>query len=519
MKENPSLFSSRAACITALFVIFILGFAIRLYDLTDLPLEFHSTRQMLSALKARGMYYQTLSASEVPAEQRSFAIQQWKIRASVEPEIFERIVAFTYQFTGEQVWIARIYSSLFWLIGALFLFLLARDLTSTDGALAATAFYLFSPYAILASRSFQPDPLMVMLIIIFLWAVYKWSIVGGRVVSSDSETRIETTSRPQAWPFAILAGLFGGFAIFIKLPAAFFVIGGGVGALLRRGTLRDALKQPQVYVMSVLGVLPGAAYVIYGVWVAGYLGQQFGGRFIPALFLSPSYYLGWVSMLNLVIGGAVLTLALLGLFFLEDKKRRFLLGLWAGYALFGLYFNYHISTHDYYSLPLIPVVALSLAPLADWFFAQLAKFTPSRWLRLSAFCLLLLGALMSLWNTRSQLNSVDYRPETTMWAEIAEKVGENTLAGLTQDYGQRLAYWGWKNVNSWPTHGDLIYRNDLLGAQRDFESQFEELALTKDFFVVTDFTDLALQPFLEQKLSQYPIFAEGDGYVIYDLHE
>ena len=224
-------------------------------------------------------------------------------------------------------------------------------------------------------------------------------------------------------------------------------------------------------------------------------------------------------MLNLVIGGAVLTLALLGLFFLEDKKRRFLLGLWAGYALFGLYFNYHISTHDYYSLPLIPIAALSLAPLADWFLAHLAKLTPSRWLRLSAFCFLLSGALMSLWNTRTQLNSVDYRPETTMWAEIAEKVGENTLAGLTQDYGQRLAYWGWKNVNSWPTHGDLIYRNDRRGAQHDFESQFEELALTKDFFVVTDFTDLALQPFLEQKLSQYPIFAEGDGYVIYDLHE
>jgi hypothetical protein len=506
MKENPSLFSSRAACITALLVIFILGFAIRLYDLTDLPLEFHSTRQMLSALKARGMYYQTLPASEVPAEQRSFAIQQWKIRASVEPEIFERIVAFTYQFTGEKVWIARIYSSLFWLIGALFLFLLARDLTSTDGALVATAFYLFSPYAILASRSFQPDPLMVMLIIIFLWAVYKWS--------DPSPVRRGAGVRE-----AILAGLFGGFAIFIKLPAAFFVIGGGVGALLRRGTLRDALKQPQVYVMSVLGILPGAAYVIYGVWVAGYLRQQFGGRFIPALFLSPSYYLGWVSMLNLVIGGAVLTLALLGLFFLEDKKRRFLLGLWAGYALFGLYFNYHISTHDYYSLPLIPIAALSLAPLADWFLAQLAKLTPSRWLRLSAFCLLLSGTLMSLWNTRSQLNSVDYRPETMMWTEIAEKVGENTLAGLTQDYGQRLAYWGWKNVNSWPTHGDLIYRNDLLGAQRDFESQFEELALTKDFFVVTDFTDLALQPFLEQKLSQYPIFAEGNGYVIYDLHE
>ena len=98
MKDNSSFFNSRAAWITALLVIFILGLAIRLYDLTDLPLDFHSTRQMLSALKARCMYYQTLP--DAPAEQRSFAIQQWRIRASVEPEFFERIVAYTYQFTG-----------------------------------------------------------------------------------------------------------------------------------------------------------------------------------------------------------------------------------------------------------------------------------------------------------------------------------------------------------------------------------------------------------------------------------
>ena len=137
--------------------------------------------------------------------------------------------------------------------------------------------------------------------------------------------------------------------------------------------------------MTVLGILPGAAYIIYGVWIAGFLGQQFGGRFIPSLFLSPSYYLGWVGMLNLVVGGVTLMLALIGLFFLRDdparyietaggnvrdEKLRFMLGLWAGYALFGLTFNYHISSHDYYSLPLIPIVALSLAPLADWFFAQ-----------------------------------------------------------------------------------------------------------------------------------------------------
>ncbi len=508
MKENISFFTSRTAWIGSLLVILILGFAIRLYDLTDLPLDFHPTRQLLSALKARGMYYQTFT--DVPAEERTFAIQQWKFRASVEPEFFERVVAFTYQFTGEELWVARVYSSAFWIVGAVFLFLLARKLTSTDGALVSTAFYLFLPYAVTASRSFQPDPLMVMLIIIFLWAVYEWSSPSpffGRGVGV------------RAWTFAILAGLFGGLAIFIKFVAAFFVIGGGLGAVLGRWSLREALKQPQVYVMSVLGILPGAAYVIYGVFIAGYLGQQFGGRFIPSYFLNPSYYLGWVNMLNLVIGGIPLMIALLGLYFFEDEKRRFMLGLWAGYALFGFYFNFHISTHDYYTLPLIPIVALSLAPLAELLFAQLAKLTITRWLRFSAFCLLLFGIFASLWNTRAQLKSVDYRPEAQMWAEISQKVDGYNLAGLTQDYGSRMAYWGWRNITSWPTYGDLIYHDERRGAQRDFEDQFANIASKKDLFVVTDFNDLNRQPFLKGKLDEYPIFAESADYVIYDLRE
>jgi hypothetical protein len=522
MKENSSFFTSRTARITALLVILILGFAIRIYDLTDLPLEFHSTRQLLSALKARGMYYQSLT--DAPAEQRSFAIQQWKFRASVEPEVLERVVAFTYQFTGEKVWIARIYSAFFWMIGALFLFLLARSLTSTDGALAAAAFYLFLPYGVTASRSFQPDPLMVMLVIIFLWAAYKWSLTlnktsdheGGKGIQRKTVVTLRDPSWLKSWFFAILAGLFGGLAIFIKFVAAFFIIGGGLGALLRRGSIREALKQPQVYVMTALGILPGAAYVIYGVFIAGYLGQQFGGRFIPELFLSPAYYLGWIGMLNLVIGGGALMLALLGLFFWEKEKRRFILGLWAGYALFGIYFNYHISTHDYYSLPLIPIAALSLAPLADWFFAQLAKLTISRWMRLVAYCVLLLGISMSLWNTRAQMNSVDYRPETAMWQEIGQRIGDKTVTGLTQDYGARLAYWGWKSGPNWPQEGDIKYRLER-GGKFDFDKTFDELTAGKDYFLVTDFDQLDRQPLLQERLSQFPVVFSGDGYVIYNL--
>ena len=221
MSETPSFFCSRTARTVAILAVFIFGIAIRLYDLTDLPLDFHSTRQLLSMIKARGMYYET--RTDVPSEERAFAIQQWKFRASVEPEFFERIVAWTYRFTGEQAWVARIYSSAFWIIGGIFLYLLARRLTSEDGAIAATAVYLFLPYAVIASRSFQPDPLMTMFIVMFYWAIYEW------------------TQRSN-WKFTILAGLFGGLAIFIKFPAAIFIGSAGLGAALSRKTIKEALK-------------------------------------------------------------------------------------------------------------------------------------------------------------------------------------------------------------------------------------------------------------------------------------
>src|SRR5574341_241219 len=151
---TPSFFaSSRLALVTTLLILFGFGFSVRLFDLTDLPLDFHPTRQLLSALKARGMYYQ--STRGLPEWQRKMAVQQWKTRAEVEPEVLEHLVAFTYHFTGVELWIGRVYSSLFWLAGGVFIFLLIQELVSSDAAVIGTAYYLFVPYGVIASRSFQ----------------------------------------------------------------------------------------------------------------------------------------------------------------------------------------------------------------------------------------------------------------------------------------------------------------------------------------------------------------------------
>ena len=148
---------SPAVLWTTLLLIFLLGLGIRLYDLTDPPLDFHSTRQLWSAIIARGMYYQ--GVDDVLAWQRDLAVDAWKDKPAIEPTIFESIVALTYRIVDQEIiWIPRIYSSIFWLIGGLGLYFLARDMTSVDGGVMALIIYLFIPFGAIASRSFQPDP-------------------------------------------------------------------------------------------------------------------------------------------------------------------------------------------------------------------------------------------------------------------------------------------------------------------------------------------------------------------------
>ena len=84
-----------------IILLLLLGVGIRMLDLTDLPLEFNPTRQLFSAVKARGMYYQF--ASDVPDWQREMAIEQWDAKADVEPPVIETIVAGMYLLFGEQL--------------------------------------------------------------------------------------------------------------------------------------------------------------------------------------------------------------------------------------------------------------------------------------------------------------------------------------------------------------------------------------------------------------------------------
>ena len=493
-----------------LVLILACGAFLRYSDLSAPLLDFHPTRQLFGAIKARGLYYQTLP--DAPAWQKSLAVRQYEGEATIEPPLMEHLSADLYTFFGAQTAVPRAVSSSFWLLGGLFLFLLARNLSgSAPAAALSLAFYLLLPYAVSASRAFQPDPLMVMLLIIFWWGIENWS-------------------RHLSWKWALISGLAGGLAIFIKFPVVFFVIGGALGLIFGRVGLLKSIKTPQTWGIVLLGILPPAIYLYYGTVLHGFLGQQFGDRFYPELWITPIFYLRWFLKVQDIASILWIGLTLLGCFVFSSKPvRAFLGGLWAAYFVFGLTFAHHISSHDYYSLPLIPILALGLAPLAaaglsalqtrffpDAQFAELDAKNPTA-NRISGtfpqvFILIILVSSLLLYTVDQYLNerTNDYRPQAAFWAQVGDAIGHQPgVLALTTDYGYSLAYYGWQNSSPWPPS---------VSAQ-EFRDTFKRLASNKTYFLVTDFDEYNRQPELQKQLTEnYPILAQSRDFIVFDLY-
>lgn len=472
----------------------------RFSDLSAPLLEFHPTRQLFGAIKARGLYYQTLA--EAPAWQKDLSLRQYSGEATIEPPLMEHLAARLYTVFGEQTAIPRAFSAGFWMLGGLFIFLLAQNLSASKPAAACSlAFYLLLPYAVTASRAFQPDPLMVLLIIIFWWSIEHW----GR--------------DPRSWKWALLGGISGGLAIFVKFPAAFFVLGGAIGAISAHSGLLNALKRPQTWAMALLGLLPAGAYLYYGLYLDGFLGQQFGSRFYPELWVSASFYLRWFLKVQNIASVLWVLLALLGiLLFASRPVRIFLASLWVAYVFYGLIFAHHISSHDYYSLPLIPMIALCLAPLAGRilpvFFEQLQNAKNNRpalnLAQLAAFILLSGAISLASINQYVLQRTNDQRAQAAFWAQVGQAIGHQPgVLALTTDYGYPLAYYGWQNSDPWPLTPDVD----------NFDQTFARLSSNKTYFLVTDFDEYARQPQLQQRLTKkYPVLAQGNGFIVFDLY-
>lgn len=509
-KKKPSRKTNRAAAINplatrlrsrgaevVLTILLLLGFGLRMIDLTDPPLDFHPTRQYRGAVVARGIYYQLSPSSDPFIQQQAVSLRNSV--SELEPPILESIVAFGYLLAGaEYLWIARIITSLIWVLAAIPIFAFARRFTSPAPALLAATAYLFLPFAVTASRSFQPDPPMVALLILGMFGAYRWS-----------ETR--------SWNWAIGTAATFGSAILIKAFAAYFVLGILFAVVLYTTGFRAALRDKQVWAIAAITIAPAALYYLLNIGAtSGNYFQNWIVALLPLAFV-PSFYIRWIDMLTDLLGAATLLAALTGVLFAEPRARWLLIGAWIGYALYGVTLPHQTTTHNYYHLFLVPVAALSLAPV---FHLIVRKMSQQARFWQAVFVLVLLGSLsFTLWTSRSNLLGTTYRDEPLFWERIGSAVPtDGETIGLVQAYGNLLSYYGWRRVELWPITGEL-YLAGLRGNQPDdFEAFFLKRIAGMDYFLVTSFNQLDQQPMLADYLdAHYAIYSQGDGYIIYDL--
>lgn len=480
-----------------LILVFMMGFIIRVSDLFDAPLDFHATRQLHSALIARGMYYQNLESA--PDWKREMAYNQWQAEGLIEPQIMETLTAFGYRvFGSEQLWIARLWAILFWMVGGVFLFLITEEIADFAAGTFAVAFYMVWPYAAMASRAFQPEPLLIAALLVALWAFIQWM-------------------RSEKWAWVIAAGLLSGFSIYVKSSAVFFLAPAFISVVIQRFGLKKSLRNKQIWVLAVLSALPYLAYLFYGVVILGAMGGQFGFRFFPGRWIQPLFYLQWLIELDNTILLVIVMAGVLGISLFTQKKYFMLLvGFLLGYVIYGFVFSYHITTHDYYHLPLIIPISIGIGILLGKIFKVSERHRTITRVIFAIAALVFIGFYS--WQIRSTLSRDDFTQEIADWEKAGEYIGRDArVIGVFPNYGYRLAYYGWTYVSSWTTSGDVALRQ-LAGQKIDLPSQFEKRIADYDFFVVADQQEYERQGFLKEYFETNFLKAYEIGdIVIYDL--
>jgi len=490
---------SRKYWLIALLLV-VLGFGLRMVDLQDPPVDFHPTRQFRGAMIARSIYYDLLPDAD--PERQALAAELSADFQEFEPPVLEFMVALGYlALGGEALWLARLIVSLAWCLGGLALFALVKESVSGTPALTALAYYLFLPFGLTASRSFQPDLLMTVMVILVMLAAYRWS-------------------ESFQWRWAVLTGLLGAGAVLFKVVAAYLIMGLMIALILKVLGIKKALKSAQVWLMAALMVvLPGLYYLIgIGESSSNYF-QNWVVAMLP-LVTTPDFYLGWLKRLYAFRALPMLA-ALSGiLLFARGRGRWMLWGLWIGYALYGFSLPHQTATHSYYHIQITPLVAWSLAYTLQW---ALEKFGAQRqqWQAALLTAVVLLN-LYWMYQGIDTLLSEDHRAEPPYWASVGEQVPDDgETIGLVQFYAHLLMYYGWTDVELWPVTGEL-YLAEIRGNPdvNDFPTLFARKTEGMDYFLVTTFRQFESQPELYSHLYEnYPVYSEGPGYLIFDLHD
>jgi hypothetical protein len=318
----------------------------------------------------------------------------------------------------------------------------------------------------------------------------------------------------------LAAGIVSGAATAAKPGVAIiFLLALFVALALSRRALVETLTRARLPLFAVLAALPTGLYYVYGAYLRDFLSGQAEGRTDPSLVATEWFWRGWWEMVSIALPfpqrQAYLALVPLAaglagvLVAREGLPRATLVGLGVGYVAFAFTFTSHVASHPYYSLPLIPILALSIGTLAGFLVERLEGRGAAR---VTLFALFALAVGVAAFKAHVVVTPPAPAHEIAEYQRIG-KITRHTTRALYVDVRLRspVSYWGWMVGRYWypPTPSQ-----DLPLSGDPFPSWVDPANVS---FVVVDLVELSTEPRLRAFTGDLPVVARTSDYAIFDV--
>ena len=190
--------------------------------------------------------------------------------------------------------------------------------------------------------------------------------------------------------------------------------------------------------------------------------------------------------------------------------RAVLVGLSLGYVVFGLVFTLHISTHSYYSLPLVAILSLGIATLAGFLLDRSSAVV--RVVLVGVFAVALGGVV---YKDSRVLVGENPRQAIADYRRIGELTHHTTRALVIDQYLiSPICYWGWMVGRYWYEPSPAV---DLGPASDRSRLRVPAGEGRFDYLVVMQVRELLSEPRLRQFTISLPVVARTPRYAIFDL--
>jgi dolichyl-phosphate-mannose-protein mannosyltransferase len=506
-------------------LMFIAAFSVRMYHITSPPLDFHPTRQFHSIIVAQSIYYKM--DDSLPEWKKNLSRINEKAMGQEEPPIMEYLAAYCYNVFGkEYLWIPRLWAILFWFVGGYFLYCISIKIANPRSAGLALFVFLFFPFGITLSRSFMPEPLMVML---FLAAI-------NSMILYD---RNPTMKR------LVITAFLAGFAVFIKFVVIFPLFFAFAFLMIHHHGF-NLIKNKSFILFALIISLIGLPYYVYVIFNSAQLKLAAQQDFTPQIIFTSWFWWNWITQIGRICGILPFVLTIVGIFrFRNPTYKTLFIGLFVGQGVFNLVFTYPTATHDYYQVAFFPIAALTIGMWGTNIHILLNyRKTAAMWLMGSFILLTLIVSVYLISRSPQNQPGQGLRRRLEIAASIVcgnqplpkiispdyqrvqryRKIGQLTEHSdktviLAYSYGFPLRYYGELAGVNWPITTPSIKRkldHEPVSVTEVFSYIYQHNK--PDYFIVTYLTEYHEQPKLNDFLrNHFPVLTEKEDYIIFDL--